>query len=232
MIRRFVSAIGRVTRGTARAIWARPKVFLGVTLGVLVLDLFLPAVLLSLSRKPWDYFAFNPWLKKLPGYLSSSEVSLQQKLQFLPNLAVFWFSANDPNGFVEWGFAVDVSDLVRFAVMAPLFGAYFALWLFRRDQLAGCGVGVQRVSRNGGVAGALGSVLGLSTGPCSVAGCGAPVLPVVGLVFAGLSSGTLKFLTQLSKVSTAVVLLALVLGVMYLAWRVSAESDARHPSPS
>src|SRR5207244_13300776 len=54
-------------------------------------------------------------------------------------------------------------------------------------------------SRSGGVVGAFASVLGLSTGPCSVVGCGAPVLPVVGLVFTGLSSGTLAVLSASSR---------------------------------
>lgn len=63
------------------------------------------------------------------------------------------------------------------------------------------------------------SVVGLSTGPCSVMGCGAPVIPVVGLAFAGLSSGTLAFLAGLSRLSTVVVLAALVAAVVYLGWQ-------------
>lgn len=64
--------------------------------------------------------------------------------------------------------------------------------------------------------------LGLSTSACTVMGCGAPVLPVVGLAFVGLSSGTLKWMADLSSVGTSVVLGALVLGVSYLGWRVDA----------
>jgi hypothetical protein len=60
------------------------------------------------------------------------------------------------------------------------------------------------------------SVLGLSTGPCSVVGCGAPVLPVVGLVFAGLSSTTLALLSQVSRVSAIVVIAALLMAVAWL----------------
>ena len=51
-------------------------------------------------------------------------------------------------------------------------------------------------------------------------GCGAPVIPVVGLAFVGLSSGTLKWLSELSTVGTAVVLAGMALGVLYLGWRV------------
>jgi hypothetical protein len=53
-------------------------------------------------------------------------------------------------------------------------------------------------------------------------GCGAPVLPVVGLAFAGLSSTTLAFLAGLSRVATPVILAGLALGVAYLGWRVGA----------
>jgi hypothetical protein len=51
-------------------------------------------------------------------------------------------------------------------------------------------------------------------------GCGAPVLPVVGLAFAGLSSTTLKWMSELSTVATAAVLIGMGAGVLYLAWRV------------
>jgi hypothetical protein len=197
---------------------------MAVGLGVFVLDIFLPPVFLSLTRKPWDYFAFNPWLSKLPEYLSSSDVPLQSKLEFLPNLAVFWFSANDRIGFVEWGFAVDVSDLMRFVFTSFIVGAYFVLWLYRRDQVGQCG-GIGKNSGRAGIAGALMSILGLSTGPCSVMGCGAPVLPVIGLAFVGLSSGTLKLLAGLSKVFTVVILSAMTFGVAYFGWTVSAHSE-------
>lgn len=231
MLRRFLGAVARPTRGIAAAIRGRSKTFGAVTLGVFVLDLLLPSLVLSLVRKPWDYFSFNPWLKQLPEYLASSDVPLQRKLEFLPNLAVFWFSANDQHGFVEWGFAVDVSDLLRFVFTALVFGAYFALWFYRRDHLLQCGVG-QTASRNGGVAGVLASTLGLSTGPCSVVGCGAPVLPIVGLVFTGLSSDTLRFFTQFSKIATTAVLVFMTAGVVYLGWRAGTQPDIHPPSES
>ena len=67
--------------------------------------------------------------------------------------------------------------------------------------------------------GAFAGVLGLSTGPCSVVGCGAPVLPVVGLVFAGLSSGTLALLSSASRVLSGGVLVTLTLVVARLGWQ-------------
>lgn len=211
----------RVLSGVWAAIRARPGLFLAVAAAVFLLDLVLPPLVLSLSRKPLDYFTFNPWLKRLPEFLTSSTVPLEKKLDFLPGLALFWFSADGSYG-PEWGFAVDVTDLGRFLLSGLLVGAYFVLWLYRRDQLAGGGWGI-RLGRQGGVAGALTTVLGLSTGPCSVIGCGAPVIPVVGLAFVGLSSGTLALLAEVSRIATGLVLLTLAVGVVYLGWRVGGE---------
>jgi hypothetical protein len=79
----------------------------------------------------------------------------------------------------------------------------------------------------------LSSVVGLSTARAAV--CGAPVLPVVGLAFAGLSSGTLAFLSSPSRVTTLVVLLALAVAILTLAWQAGeawgAVTGARTPAP-
>ena len=222
---RFFTAVTKSIGGLVAAIRTRPKVFMAVGLSVFIFNVFLPPVFLSLTRKPWDYFSFNPWLSKLPDYLVSTDVSLQSKLEFIPNLALFWFSANDRIGFVEWGFSVDVSDLLRFVFTSFIAGAYFALWFYLRHQVLQCRWTGEN-SRRFGIAGALTSILGLSTGPCSVMGCGAPVLPVIGLAFVGLSSGTLKLLAVLSKFSTAVVLSAMTFAVAYFGWTASAHSEA------
>lgn len=225
---RFFAAAARSIAGIVAAISARPTVFAAVSLSVFILNVLLPPVFLSLTRKPWDYFAFNAWLSKLPEYLGSSDVSLQSKLDFLPHLALFWFSANDRIGFVEWGFTVDVTDLLRFFFTSFIVGAYLALWLYHRDQVVQCGWTGEN-SRRFGIAGGLMSILGLSTGPCSVMGCGAPVLPVIGLAFVGLSSGTLKLLAGLSKIFTVVILSAMTFGVAYFGWTVSAHSETASP---
>ena len=65
----------------------------------------------------------------------------------------------------------------------------------------------------------LASVLGISTGGCTVMGCGAPVIPVVALAFSGLSSGALVVLAQLSRLATAVVFVAVTAGVACLGWQ-------------
>src|SRR5215470_8582920 len=109
-------------------------------------------------------------------------------------------------------------DLLRFLAMSVLVAAYVALVLYGRrqgrltDWQASTG-------RAGGVMGACAGVLGLSTGPCSVVGCGAPVLPVVGLVFAGLSSTTLAVLSQVSRISAIVVIVALLIAIAWLGWQ-------------
>jgi hypothetical protein len=209
-------------RGLGAAVGARRLTTLGVLAAVFALHALLPPLLLAVTRKPWTYFTFNPWLARLPTYLASG-APLEQKLDFLSRVAVFWFSADGDFGAPEWGFAVDTLDLVRFLAMSLLVAAYFALVLYRRDQgrLVGWRAGT---SRAGGVAGAFAGVLGLSTGPCSVVGCGAPVLPVVGLIFAGLSSGTLALLSGASRVLSAVVLVTLTVVVAWLAWQAGSTS--------
>ena len=215
----------KTLRGAGRALRRRTGVFIATAAGVLTLELLLPPALLSIARKPVDYFAFNAWLAELPAYLFSSDVPLRRKLEFLPNLALFWFSADSPYGGVDWGFAVTVSDLMRFLLLATLFGLYFALVVQSRALPTGGG-GITRLSRGGGALGALASTLGISTGGCTVMGCGVPVLPVIGLAFAGLTSGTLVLLAQLSRIMTALVFGAVTLGVILLGWRTAEAAAA------
>jgi hypothetical protein len=222
-------AIARTWRGVAAAVGARPLAVVAIAAAVFALDVMLPPLVLSVVRTPWTFFTFNPWLKRLPEYLTSG-APLEQKLDFLSRVALFWFSADGPYGAPEWGFAVDAADVLRFVAMSTLIAVYFALWLRARDlgRLGGWRVSA---NRTGGVVGALVSVLGLSTGPCSVVGCGAPVLPVVGLAFAGLSSGTVALLSSLSRVAGAVVLVALLVGVVYLGWRLGPTPSSSAEAP-
>ena len=220
----LVRAVATTARGIGAAVRARPVGTLAVAVAVFALHVFLPPLVLAVTRTPWTYFTFNPWLAQLPRYLVSS-APLEQKLDFLSRVAVFWFSADGPYGFPEWGFAVDTADLGRFLLMSLLVAAYFALVLDRRER-AGAPGWRAGASRTGGVVGAFVSVLGLSTGPCSVVGCGAPVLPVVGLVFAGLSSGTLALLSGASRVLSAIVLVTLAVADVWLGWHAGASSRA------
>jgi len=215
--------LAQALRGIKAAVGVRPRLFAAMVAGVFLLDILLPPLLLSVVRKPVSSFTVNPWLKNFPEWVSSGAVPLHRKIEFLPRLALFWFRADAPIE-PEWGFAVTVSDLFRFALMAALIGAYFVLWLHWRD---GGGPGGWRVrtTRQGGVAGALVSTLGLSTGPCTVTGCGAPVMPVIGLAFAGLSSSTITWMSELSTLAVWVVLGILAVGVVYLGWRTGAPAE-------
>ena len=210
----FPASIGATARGIGRAVRIRWAAFALTIGGVLALDVFLPPLLLSLVRTPWTYFTFNPWLKRAPEYLASGR-PWGEKLDFVSRVALFWFSADGPYGQPDWGFAVDASDLARFGVTALLMGLYVAVFLERRATGARVSAG-----RSGGAVGAVASVVGLSTGPCSVVGCGAPVLPVVGLAFAGLSSTTLALMSQVSRVSAIAVIVALLIAIAWLGWQV------------
>jgi hypothetical protein len=219
-----VRLIGRALRGVSTAIVARKRLFTAVAAGVFVMDVSVPPLVLSLVRKPVDYFTFNPWLPKLPEYLGSGPGSLAQRLEKAWSLALFWFSSDNAYG-VEWGFAVTVADLARFLLTSLLIAAYFALWAHHRHQLGAprrsLGPGAQ-----GGIVGTCWSVFGIATGGCTVMGCGAPVIPVVGLAFVGLSSTTLMWMSQLSTVATTTVLAGMAVGILYYGWRVSASTMA------
>jgi hypothetical protein len=225
---RPVKTLATTLGGIAAAIRAHPKVFGVVGVGVFAMNLFLPVAVLSLARGRFTHVTLNPWLSRLPEWLSSIDVSLARKLEFLSDLALAWVIANNPMGEVEWGFILDVPSLARFVFTSLLFGAYFALWSYRRDQLRESGWGV-RTARYGGAGGALTSVLGFSTSACSVMGCGVPVLPVVGLALTGVSSGTLAFFGGLARVGTAVVLVVMTLGVAWLGWLVGSFRRGSEP---
>jgi len=222
MLSRVGGSVVLAWRGILAAVRARRIAFLAIFGAVLALNFILPPLVLAVTRKPWTYFTFNPWLKKLPEYVVSGE-PLDKKLDFLSRVALFWFTADGPYGVPEWGFAVDTMDLLRFVVMAVLVATYGALWLQARQQGRVAGWRAS-ATRNGGVVGAFAGLLGLSTGPCSVVGCGAPVLPVVGLVFTGLSSGTLAVLSVSSRIAAAGVLILLSAAVAYLGWHLGPKS--------
>ena len=211
----------RTWRGIVSAARARPWLVLTVIAAALVLQVILPPLVLSVTRKPWTYAAVNPWLRTLPQFLTSS-APVGDKISFLSRLALFWVSADGDYGAPEWGFAVDTMDALRFTATAILIGLYVALVLTPRARSAPATAG-----RSGGAFAAVASMVSLSTGPCSVMGCGAPVLPVVGLAFAGLSSGTLAVLSVLSRVVGVAVLVVLSAAVIYLGWLAGGRADAR-----
>jgi len=213
------TAIAQTRRGIAAAARSRAGVLVGVLALVALFNLIAPVAVLSLVRKPADFFTFNPWLQRLPDYLGSSE-PLASKLSFLSHLTVAWVSAEGNEG-IDWGYMVDVPTLARIILTGLVFGAYFALWSYRRDRAQASGSG-RSAARPAGVLGAMTGVFGLTVGPCSLAGCGAPVLPMVGLAFTGLPTGTLSFFATLSRVSIALVLALMAMAVIWFGWRVGA----------
>ena len=217
-------AIGRSLCGIGAAVRSRPWLFAAVALGVFTLDILVPPLVLTLARKPVTAFTVNPLLPSLPDYLTSGPGSLGERVAKAWGLALFWFSSDNSFG-LEWGFAVSTADLARMIFMSILVALYFALWIERRARFAVAPWG-RRAGGSGGVLGALGGIFGLSTGGCTVMGCGAPVIPVIGLAFVGLSSGTLALFAVVSRVATGMVLLAMVGGVAYLGWRVGQSAGA------
>src|SRR5712691_13318135 len=81
-------SIAKTFRGMATAIRTRPKVFWGVAAAVSVFNLAAPVLILSVARRPMDFFTFNPWLSRLPEYLASDSVPLTRKLGFLSQMAI------------------------------------------------------------------------------------------------------------------------------------------------
>src|SRR5713226_8398833 len=127
MVQRLSSVPRTILRAVVAAIRARAKVFVVVTLAVVVLNLLLPPVVLSVVRKPWDHFSMNPWLHNIPHWLVSDPASASKKFDFLRDVAIFWFVADSPYDAAEWGFTATVTDIGRWILMGVLFGAYFAL---------------------------------------------------------------------------------------------------------
>jgi hypothetical protein len=214
-------ATTQTRRGISAALRARPGVFAGVALAVAVFDLGAPVLLLSIARKPVDFFTFNPWLRRLPDYLLSSSQPLSAKLAFLSTLKVAWASAEGSDG-IDWGFVIDVPTLFRIAVTALLFGVFFAVWAHWRQARAGRGA----AARPAGVVGAMTSIFGISSGPCTLAGCGAPVLPVVGLAFSGLPAGALAVFATVSRVGAALVLALMAAALLWLGHQAGQCEDA------
>jgi len=230
MAQSVLGAVGQTFRGIGAALRARAKVVWGVTAAVFVFNLTAPVLILSLVRRPVDFFTFNPWLSRLPEYLRSDE-PWSKKLSFLSSMAIAWASADNKVEGIDWGFIIDVPTIVRILLTSLIFGSFFALWSYQRSCGIARGKGFE-AARPAGIAGAVTSVFGLTTGPCTLAGCGVPVLPVVGLAFTGLSSGTLMLFTTLSRISIAVVLSAMAVAVLWYGWRAGRMTAAASAVPA
>jgi hypothetical protein len=217
------TAVAQTRRGISIALRSRAGVFAAVAAAVALFNLLVPVAVLSLARKPVDFFTFNPWLRRLPDYLLSSE-PLSAKLPYLSHLTVAWASADGGPDGVAWAFILDVPTIVRIVAMSLIFGAYFALWSYQRAAEV-CDPATS-AARPAGVLGAVTSVFGLTTGGCTLAGCGAPVLPVLGLALTGVAPGTLATLATVSRICVALVLVLMTAAVFWFAWRAGAATSA------
>src|SRR3989442_503104 len=79
--------MARMLQATVRAIRRRAGVFVLVVAAIAALHLVLPPLVLSVARKPYDYFSINPWLPNLPSWLASREANASRKADFLRNAA-------------------------------------------------------------------------------------------------------------------------------------------------
>jgi hypothetical protein len=217
----------RTFRGILLAVRARPLVAAAVAAAVWAFNLLAPVGILSLARKPADFFTFNPWLPRLPAYLASSEL-LGAKLDFLWHLRIAWVSADGATD-VDWAFVLDVPTLVRLACIGALFGLYFALASYQR-RIAACQGG--GASRPAGVVGAATSIFGLTTCPCTLAGCGAPVLPVVGLAFTGLPAATLSLFATVSSIAMAALVCGLGAAILWIGYRIGGDAQGSPRFPA
>src|SRR2546427_11987206 len=79
--------MARMLQATVRAIRRRAVVFVLVVAAIAALNLVLPPLVLSVARKPYDYFSINPWLHNLPSWLASGEATASRKVDFVWNVA-------------------------------------------------------------------------------------------------------------------------------------------------
>src|SRR5256885_10418998 len=100
-----LTAFPQARRGISAAVRSRAGILVGVAAPVAVFNLVAPVGLLSLVRRPADFFTFNPWLQRLPNYLGSSEPR-SAKPSFLSHLTISSLSAEGPEG-PDLGLLVD-----------------------------------------------------------------------------------------------------------------------------
>ena len=199
-----MGGVRRILTGIGRALRARPRLFVGVAAAVLVLDVLVPVAVLSIARVPVDYFTVQPLAREPAG---------------LPGLRQG--HARGASGPGLGAGALLVLGRRRLRHRLGLRGDHRRSRPLHRDGRAGrrllraLGASARRRRRRRAGACArvgraacsapLGSVCGLATGGCTVMGCGAPVIPVVGLAFVGLSSTTLTLFAQVSTYATIAV---------------------------
>src|SRR5256885_15557856 len=127
--------MARVLQATVRAIRRRAGVFVLVVAAIAALNLVLPPLVLSVARKPYDYFSINPWLHNLPSWLASGEATASRKVDFVWNVAVLWVVASGGDDAGGGGVSVTGADVRRRGLMGVVFAASLSLWVERRPRL-------------------------------------------------------------------------------------------------
>src|SRR2546428_10390427 len=94
-----------VLRASARAIRARAGIFVLIVAGVVAMNLVLPPFVLSVVRKPYDYFSINPWLHNVPSWLRSGEATAGRKVEVLSDAAVLRCVGSGQYGAPRSGFS-------------------------------------------------------------------------------------------------------------------------------
>src|SRR2546426_9425578 len=109
--------MARMLQTTVQVIRRRAGVFVLVVAAIVALNLVLPPLVLSVARKPYDYFSINPWLHNLPSWLASGEATASRKADFLWNAAVLWVVASGGCDAAGGGVSVTVADIARRALL-------------------------------------------------------------------------------------------------------------------
>jgi hypothetical protein len=78
MVARIARPFTTTLRGVFTAVGLRWRLFTVVAVSVFLLDILVPPLVLSLARKPVDFFTFNPWLKRLPDYFAAPQPALTE----------------------------------------------------------------------------------------------------------------------------------------------------------
>src|SRR3989475_12073697 len=112
MARTALGAIAQTLRGIGVGLRSGKRVVLTVTAAVFAFNLVAPVAILSLARRPPDFFTFNPWLSRLPEYLASEE-PLAKKLSFLSQVPIAWVSEDNKVEGIDCEFIVDLRTQSR-----------------------------------------------------------------------------------------------------------------------
>src|SRR5436309_14822547 len=120
--------MARMLQATVRAIRRRAVVFVLVVAAIAALNLVLPPLVLSVARKPYDYFSINPWLHNLPSWLAYGEATASRKVDVVWNVAVLWIVASGEYDAAGWGCSVTVAGGARWHLLGVILRDSVSMW--------------------------------------------------------------------------------------------------------